>query len=579
MTSDSPRSTPSKGWKDHDQISRVVDLRGLSGSLWAILLLSLVANLLMLTGPLYMLQIYDRVLASRSLPTLIALTLLVCGLYAFYSFVEAWRSRMTARVGTVVDARISDRLFGEAVRLKLVNAGPVDPTRDGEVVRRFLSGPGPLAFLDLPWVPIYMAIVFAFHPLLGWLALFGAILILGLLLVQEFVSRGPETDSNGAARVRQRFAEDARLNAESVVGMGMMANLTLHWAAHSSRLASSLRTGSDQAAFFTSTTKGLRFFLQSAVLAVGAYLVIGDEASGGVMIAASIMTSRALAPIEQVVSHWRSLVAARQARARIRKVLSIPVPRAASTVLPLPMQTMTAKQLGAVLPGTNDVLISGITFELQRGQAVGIIGPSGAGKSTLARVLAGVWPASLGRLELDTADLSQYHPEQRGQIVGYLPQHVELLDGTIAENISRFKENPSSEEIIDAAKTADVHELITSLPEGYDTRVGGDSYRLSAGQKQRIALARAVYRWPFLVVLDEPNSNLDVDGDAALSRAIHSLRQSGSIVVVVAHRPSTLAAVDHVLSLDKGRQTGFGPKEEVLERVTKPNNVRKLVTR
>ena len=553
----------------------------LTSPLVALFIVSLMSNLLMLTGSLFMLQVYDRVLASHSLPTLVVLTILVAALYGFYAFLEALRARMGIRIGNVVDARIGDKLFAAAIRLKLIpgTSANADPVRDGDTLRQFVSGSGPMALFDLPWLPIYLGIVFVFHPMLGWLATAGGVLITLLMIVNEAMSRRPSQEANAAQSARQRQADDARANAETITAMGMLADIEARWRPLSQSLLSVQRRAGDRSAFFSSVTKGLRFLLQSAVLALGAYLVIKGEMTGGLMIAASVVTSRALAPVEQIVGQWRGFIGARQAYNRIRKVLAVTNPDERDTHLPLPNMTLSLRQVATGPSGSRSPVLSGVTFDLAAGDALGVLGPSGSGKSSLARALVGVWPIPAGELRLDGAMLAHYDPSQIGQIIGYLPQRVELLVGTVAENIARFQPNASSDDIIAAARSANVHDLINSLPNGYDTEVGEQGDLLSAGQRQRIGLARALYGQPFLIVLDEPNSNLDAEGDAALSDAIHQARNRGAIVVVVAHRPSAIAAVDKLLFLRNGRQIAFGPKAEVLQQITQSasgDNVRPI---
>ncbi|MEP0522168.1 MAG: type I secretion system permease/ATPase [Hyphomicrobiales bacterium] len=542
----------------------------LLGPVSAITIISLVSNLLMLTGPLFMLQVYDRVLASQSLPTLVVLMILVCLLYGFFSFLEAVRTRMAARVANVVDEQISGPLFSAAIKLKTIPgaANTPSPIRDGEILRQFLGGGGPIALLDLPWIPIYLAIVFALHPMLGWLATSGALIIVALMIVNEFTSKRPSQKVSEQQAEQQRLADDAVLNAETAIAMGMQDNLLKRWLRQSQVLKSSQRVTGDRAAFFSSTTKGLRFLLQSSVLALGAYLVIQGQMTGGLMIAASVITSRALAPVEQAVAHWRSLLAAREAVGRIKKTLAVFKDIKRSTQLPLPSADFAAHQVSIGPVGAKKPLLSGVHFALAAGDGVGVLGASGAGKSTLARALIGVWPTMSGEIRIDSALFEHYQTEQIGQIVGYMPQRVELFNGTISQNISRFEEGAKSEAIIEAANAANVHALISSFPDGYDTEIGAQGELLSAGQRQRIGLARALFGNPFLVVLDEPNSNLDAEGDAALSMAIESARARGAIVIVIAHRPSAIASVDKLIYLQEKRQALFGPKDEVLEKIT-----------
>lgn len=546
----------------------------LSGPIFSLVMISLVSNLLMLTGPLFMLQVYDRVLASRSVPTLVVLTVLVCALYAFYAFLDALRSRMSARFANVLDARMAGRLFAAAVQFKLIAtpAKAADPLRDGDTIRQFLAGPAPASLLDLPWVPVYLAVVFLLHYWLGWLAVAGCLIITGLMVINEFVARKPSQDANVEQTLRQRQTDDMRLNAETVVGMGMLGDVQRRWLTQTDRMLRAQRTGGDRAALFSSTTKGLRFLLQSAVLALGAYLVIQGEMTGGLMIAASVVTARALAPVEQIVGQWRNFLGARQAWSRVKKVLSVAETPLREVSLPLPNRQLSVTTLAAAPQGQRVPVFTGVQFELAAGDGLAILGPSGSGKSSLARALVGVWPALGGEIRLDGALLSHFEPEQLGAMIGYLPQRVELFDGTVAENIARFQPDAQSQAIIDAAEAAGVHELIGALPDGYNSRVGEQGSLLSAGQRQRIGLARALYGKPFLIVLDEPNSNLDSEGDIALSDAIHHARSAGSVVIVIAHRPSAIAAIDKVLYMQAGRQVAYGPKNEVLQQIMKPAN-------
>lgn len=526
----------------------------------------------MLTGPLFMLQVYDRVLASRSLPTLVALTLLVCVLYGFYAFVEWLRARMAIRFAGTIDEAIAADLFRAAVRLRLMPAGTTeaDPVRDLDSLRQFASGPGPLALFDLPWMPVYLAIVFLFHPLLGWLATGGALIITTLLIVNELLSRRPSEDLTRAVTLRQVRTEDARLDAEPVMAMGMLDAVTTRWGAAASAMVAAQHRAADWTSFYASITKAFRFLLQSGVLAVGAFLVIEGEMTAGLMIAASIVTSRALAPVEQVVAQWRGFLSARQALRRIGLLLERFAAPSRTMQLPMPTESLAVRQL-ATGPGPQQKpLVAGINFSLRAGEALGVLGLSGSGKTSLARAIVGVWPVLQGEVRLDGSELFHFDQAQLGAAIGYLPQVVDLFDGTVAENISRFRPHASSEAVLRAAALAQTHELITALPEGYDTRLGERGAVLSAGQRQRIGLARALYGDPFLIVLDEPNSNLDFEGDAALTAALTAAKQRGAIVIIVAHRPSAIAAADKILFLQNGRQTAFGPKDDVLRSITQP---------
>lgn len=545
---------------------------------WGVALVSFVINILMLTGPIFMLQVYDRVLASGSVPTLVVIALLAMVLYAFYGILEGVRGRILSRLAQRVDARLSGVVYSVSNVLPIrlgKKAARLRPVQDLDTIRQFLSGPGPAAIFDMPWLPLYLGIVFLFHPILGSVGLAGAVVICILIGLNEWLSRGPSEEAAGQAGRRAQAVEMGQRNSEAVAAMGMQEALSGRWDAQNTDYLETQRRAADRTGVFGTAIKTIRFVLQSAILGVGAWLAIQQEITPGVMIAASIMTSRALAPIEQAVAQWRGFVGSRQALRRLKEVLQAADGEPDKMELPLPQKTISVEQLfcgpfGEIVP-----FVQGVTMQVSAGDGVGVIGPSGSGKSTFARALVGAVPPLKGVIRYDGAELGQWLAEKRGQFIGYLPQDLQLFDGTISENISRFQPEASAEAIIEAAELADVHDLIVSLPEGYNTVIGRAGRALSAGQRQRIALARALYGNPFLVVLDEPNSNLDASGEAALSNAIKTMRDKGSIVVVVAHRPSAIATVDKILCLKEGKMAGFGPKEEVLKQVVQPvKNVR-----
>lgn len=527
--------------------------------------LSLVSNLLMLTGPLFMLQVYDRVLASQAIPTLVTLTVLVGALFALYGAIETVRSQITLRIGNLIDERIRGRLFTTAVRARVSAAADVDPLRDGEALRSFTSSSSVLSFFDLPWAPIYVAIVFVIHPTLGWLAVAGIVVVSLLLILNEALSKNPSLEIYAAHGAAQRRSDDALTNAEAVLAMGMLPALQHRWDAAIAQLRSRQNQATDRSSGITSASKSFRFFLQSAVLAVGAYLVIEGEMSAGSMIAASVISARALAPVDQVIGAWKPFVGARQAWRRISNYFAIPELTERNTRLPLPRKSLSARGVAVAAPGTRHLLLTGLDFRAASGDGIGIIGPSGSGKTTLARLLVGAWAPLAGEVRWDGASMAQYDTEQIGSIVGYLPQRVELFDGTVAQNIARFKKGVASDQIIAASKLAGAHDLVVSLVDGYDTEIGASGSLLSAGQRQRIGLARAAFGNPFVVVLDEPNSNLDGEGEEALRETIVRLRAGGSVVIVVAHRPSAIDALDHILVLNGGRQVSFGEKDTILD--------------
>lgn len=538
-----------------------------------IALVSLLINMLMLTGPLFMLQVYDRVLASGSVPTLVVIGMLALVLYLFFGFLDGLRSRTLARIAQRVDVRLTGLVYRVSNMLPVRlgrRAAQLRPVADLDTIRQFLSGPGPGAIFDMPWLPVYLAIVFLFHPLLGVVALGGGLLIVVCIILNEAMSRGPVADTGREASRRSADVESGQRNAEVVSAMGMDDALADRWQDRNDAYLVSQRIAADRTGFFGTLIKTVRFILQSAILGVGAWLAIKQEITPGVMIAASIMTSRALSPIEQAVAHWRGFVACRQALTRLREVLAAAPSNANILDLPLPGKTLELEQVACGPFGERLPFVVNVSFRLQAGDGLGVIGPSGSGKSTLARALVGAAPALNGNIRYDGADLGQWTSAKRGEFIGYLPQDLQLFDGTIAENISRFRQDAASGAIIEAATLADVHNMIVALPEGYNTVIGRSGRNLSAGQRQRIALARALYGNPFLIVLDEPNSNLDAEGEAALVNAIKTMRERKSIVVVIAHRPSAIATVDKILCLQEGRMTAFGPKDEVLKKVVQP---------
>lgn len=529
-------------------------------------------NLLYLTGSLYMLQVYDRVLTSRSVATLVALSLIVLAAFLLQGVLDGLRSRMLARIGARFDEMLAPRAYQVVTDLPLRGARGgevVAPVRDLDQIRGFLSGLGPTALFDMPFMPIFLIVTFLLHPLLGWLTVFGGIVIIGLMLMTERRSQPPAKALAEVAAHRHSLVEATRRNAEAVAALGMRRSFLERYTKISERHVAETLRGSDVVSGLGAAAKVFRMILQSASLGLGAFLAIRGEISAGSIIAASILTSRALAPIETAVSHWKLFVAARQAYHRLERSLELvpaPEPR---LPLPAPAKSVTTEDIVVAPPGQTKPVLAGVSIRLAAGDAVGIIGPTGSGKSTLARALVGVWPLLKGSVRLDGAALEQWG-DQLGQHVGYLPQDVELFDGTVAENIARFVVDPDPAAIIAAAKAAAAHDLILSLPKGYDTRIGEAGAALSGGQRQRVALARALHGDPFMVVLDEPNANLDNEGDEALNTAIRSIRARGGIAVMITHRPSGLAAVNLVAVLKDGRIAAFGPRDEVLQSFVRP---------
>jgi ATP-binding cassette subfamily C protein len=540
------------------------------GAFYGTAVISGMSNVLMLTGAMFMLEIYDRVLPSRSMPTLVGLLILVAALFAALGVLDAIRGRILVRIGGALDESLSGRVYDTLVRLPLRTGARNDgtqPLRDLDSIRSYLSGLGPVALFDLPWIPLYLAICFAFHPLIGLAALGGAIVLIVLTLLTEMLMRAPTKAATEAAVVRNGLAEASRRNAEALIAMGMASRIAEQWNEANRQYMHSQREASDLGGGLGAISKVLRMMLQSGVLAVGAYLVIHQEASAGIIIAGSILSARALAPVDLAIANWKGFVAARQSWQRLNKLLTALPAQPAPMKLQTPIHRLTVEGVSASPPGVQKIVVQDISFELDAGQGLGVIGPSGSGKSSLVRLLVGVWRPVRGTVRLDGAALDQWAPDALGRHVGYLPQDVELMAGTVAQNISRFERDADTEAVIAAAKAVGVHDLIVHLPAGYDTPIGEQGSALSAGQAQRIALARAVYRDPFLVVLDEPNSNLDSEGEEALTRAILGIRERMGIVIVVAHRPSAIAGVDRLLMMSQGKAQAIGPKDEVLSRV------------
>ncbi len=540
------------------------------GAFLATAVISGVSNILMLTGAIFMLEIYDRVLPSRSVPTLIGIATLAVALYLALGLLDLLRGRILTRIGIGLDEALSVRVYQSIVRLPSLiglrddGAGAM---RDLDAVRSFLGSLGPVALFDLPWIPIYLGICFAFHFWIGATAAIGALILVVLTLLTEWLARNPTMRAAQLSQSRHALIDASRRNSEALIAMGMIGNLSETWRKVNQGYLASNRRASDTAGGFGAVAKVLRLVLQSAVLGVGAYLVINHQASAGIIIAGSILSARALAPIDVAIAHWRGWVAARQSWERLRTLLATIPPDLEPMPLQLPCRRVLVDSISVAPPGGQKPVLHELSFSLRAGNGLGVIGPSASGKSSLARTLVGFWTPADGKVRLDGASLDQWAPEIRGAIIGYLPQDVELLTGTVAQNIARFEPAPDPRAVQAAAKAAGVHDMIVALDNGYDTPIGERGAALSAGQAQRIALARALYRDPFLVVLDEPNSNLDSDGEAALTQAILSVRARGGIVVVIAHRPAAIAGVDLVLAMKQGRAVAFGPKDDVLAKV------------
>jgi ATP-binding cassette subfamily C protein PrsD len=528
---------------------------------------------LYLTGSFFMLEVYDRVVPSHSVPTLIGLALLACGLYLFHAFLDILRGRILIRIGDWLDCAFSARAYDIVARWPLrarVSGDGLQPVRDLDQVRSYLCGLGPTALFDLPWIPFYLAICFLFHPLLGLTALVGSLVLVSLTLLTDRLMRAHTKEATGLVAERNALAEACRRNAEVLQAMGMRGRLAARWAEANDSYMATQRRAADIAGGFGSASKVLRMVLQSAVLGVGGYLVIQQEASAGIIIAGAILTSRALAPVDLAIAHWKGLVAARQSWKRLQQYWAQLPAEEEKTPLPPPRKALVVEAVSVVPPGVQRLVVQEASFALKPGQGLGIIGPSASGKSSLVRAIVGVWASVCGKVRLDGAALEQWSSEALGHHIGYLPQDVELFAGTVAQNIARFDPEPDVQAMIDAAWAADMHEMVLGLPNGYDTQIGEGGAALSAGQRQRIALARALYRDPFLVVLDEPNSNLDAEGDQALTQAIMRVRARGGIIIVVAHRTSALAGVDQLMVMAEGRVQALGPKDALLAKMRQP---------
>ncbi len=536
---------------------------------------SCIVNILMLTGSIFMMQVYDRVLTSGSVPTLIALSVIVLVVYAYYGFLEAVRTRLLLRIGRSFEENLRGRIF-DVVSILALRKSPStggQPVQDMATVRQFLSGQGPLAYLDMPWVIIYLGVVFALHPMLGVAGVAAALTIFMLALLTERATRRPVVEATTAAIAAAAMNEEARRNTEAMHALGMKSMLRERWAAKQQVALDASTLAGDRGGIFGTSSRVFRLIVQSGMLALGAYLALKHEITPGTIIASSIIMSRGLAPIEQAVGNWQQFLSFRKALSRLDAVLANVQPAKTPMALPPPKSLLEVENLTVMVQGNEKPLLQGLNFTVPPGTGLGVIGPTGAGKSTLSRVLVGVVEPARGSVRLDGATLDQRSEDDRGRYVGYLPQDVQLFDGTVAQNISRFAKEPDAKAVVAAAQLANVHNMIMRLPQGYDTTLGEQGARLSAGQRQRLALARALYLDPALIVMDEPNSNLDAEGEAALDAAIRSSLQRGAAIVIVAHRPSALQAVRDVLVLSEGKQAAYGRREDVLKQVTRQRSV------
>lgn len=532
----------------------------------AVGLFSAFINLLYLTPSIYMLQIYDRVLASRSETTLVMISLIVVALYILMGYLEFVRSKVLVRLGNTLDQKMAQRVFTAAFERNLKgrgsNAGAA--MNDLTTVRQFVTGNGTFAFFDAPWAPIYLFVIWQFDPLLGIVAIAGVIVLAILAVLNEFLTRKPLGEANQIAQLGNAYATNSLRNAEVIEAMGMLPTLRHRWQVLQTHLLIKQSEASDKASVISAITKTIRLILQSSALGVGGLLVIQGQLTPGMMIAASILTGRALAPVELLINTWKQFSGTRLSYQRLSQLLDEHPPRGTGMSLPRPKGEIHVEQVVAAPPGSQQAVLRGVSLHVQPGKVTTIIGPSASGKSTLARLLVGVWSAQSGKVRLDGADISQWNKDELGPWVGYLPQDVELFNGTLAENIARFGEI-DSEKIIQAATRAGVHEMILRFPQGYDTPIGDAGAGLSGGQRQRIGLARALYGDPSLLVLDEPNANLDDVGEAALVQAVLQAREAGRTVVLVTHRTNILGVSDTLVLLRDGLVAMQGPRQDVLQ--------------
>lgn len=529
-----------------------------------------VANMLQLTVSLYMMQVFDRVLATRNLDTLVYLTLIAIFAIAILAMLEAVRGTIMQRIASWLENRVAPEGFARALESQL-RGRPyrMEALRDLAVCRGYLGSPGVLALYDVPWVPIYLAVIFMLHPVMGYVAVAGAVLLFALTLANEFITSNLLREANTAGMASQRRADAIGRNAEVIDSMGMLPAVMTRWREGVARTLPPQQSAADRAAVVMGTTKFIRLAVQIAILGLGAYLVLQQELTSGASIAASIIMGRALAPVEQLIGGWKQLVQARQSYRRLQTFLALPRIRPEGMKLPAPTGALLVDRVSFAFPGQNVAMVKGVAFELRAGESLAIIGPSAAGKTTLIRMLIGVAQPNQGHVRLDGADVFMWQREDFGRYVGYLPQDVELFDGTVFRNIARMGE-AEPEDVFEAARLAGCHDLILRLPNGYDTEIGDGGQHLSGGQRQLIGLARAMFGRPKLVVLDEPNSNLDGDSEAALTRALEVLKAQGCTVVLVSHRPALVQGVDRVLLLKEGAIEMFGPRAEVLKRLMAP---------
>ena len=569
MSTSTPRR-PTRGESPGASLLRNTFRRCRPALLFAILFSSVI-NLLMLVPPLYMMQVYDRVLSSRSEATLVALTVLTLGAFVAVGLLEVTRSRILVRVSARLDTLLSPLIFDAVFRnhVRTMGGARTQPLNDVATVRQFAAGQGLFAFFDIPWAPIFLLLLFILHPLLGLLSLGGGVILVILAFATERTTRTRLADATRNSVAAANFAETSLRNGDAMTAMGMLEAIKTRWMRRHNESLRLQSGASDWAGILTNTTKVVRIALQSLMLGAGALLAIEGKISPGLMIAASIIGAKSLAPVEVLIGNWNQVVAAQLAWRRLRALLDTVAVEPDRMALPTPKGQLSVSAIVVAPPGAAAAVLKGVSFDLQPGEALGILGPSGSGKSTLARVITGVWPAASGTVRIDGAELSQWSRDALGPHMGYLPQDVDLFDGTVAENIARL--GPvDPEAVVEAAQRAGIHDLILSLPQGYDTPIGESGNRLSGGQRQRVGIARALYGTPALCIFDEPNSNLDEAGEGHLIQALLHLRETKRTAIIIAHKPSILNHVDKIMILQAGQVAFLGPRAEAFARFARP---------
>ena len=569
MSTSAPRR-PTRGESPGASLLRDTFRRCRPALLFAILFSSVI-NLLMLVPPLYMMQVYDRVLSSRSEATLVALTVLTLGAFVAVGLLEVTRSRILVRVSARLDTLLSPLIFDAVFRnhVRTMGGARTQPLNDVATVRQFAAGQGLFAFFDIPWAPIFLLLLFLLHPLLGLLSLGGGVILVILAFATERTTRTRLADATRNSVAAANFAETSLRNGDAMTAMGMLEAIKTRWMRRHNESLRLQSGASDWAGILTNTTKVVRIALQSLMLGAGALLAIEGKISPGLMIAASIIGAKSLAPVEALIGNWNQVVAAQLAWRRLRALLDTVAVEPDRMALPTPKGQLSVSAIVVAPPGAAAAVLKGVSFDLQPGEALGILGPSGSGKSTLARVITGVWPAASGTVRIDGAELSQWSRDALGPHMGYLPQDVDLFDGTVAENIARL--GPvDPEAVVEAAQRAGIHDLILSLPQGYDTPIGESGNRLSGGQRQRVGIARALYGTPALCIFDEPNSNLDEAGEGHLIQALLHLRETKRTAIIIAHKPSILNHVDKIMILQAGQVAFLGPRAEAFARFARP---------